>query len=774
MPSLLFTQCLQNDFIKPVGVYAPLPNQLHIGHKEALRLSGLDPAESPLSRMMEWAYQRSPDELMIVHIRDWHDADDPRQTEHLRQFTAHCMAGTEGADFAFAVPSHPKNEPVEIRSLTLNDFRDTDLDHVLAPFADQDVTAGIVGVWTEAKVTFLAYELATRFPTWKLGVCPALTASSSRERHFFALDQLRRILRVHVPASVGDFIEFLGGEARNYPLTGLHEAHPEVMYDRSSLPEEDEVLLRYLFRNCREVRTSVLDGGFSGNAVLGTRSIDMHGHEQVPHVIKIGPRSLIGQERTSFERIEEVLGNHAPRITDFADFGDRGAIKYRYASMYGATSTTFQKSYVAGMPTAKTRAVLREVFIDQLGKLYRAAELEPIDLLTYYQFDPKWAKSVRARVEALLGEKVDGDEIRIGSLPPVPNPCLFYERDLAHLDAMRRDSSYLAYVHGDLNGANIILDGHENVWIIDFFHTHRGHILRDLVKLENDVLYIYTPVAREDELAQAAKLTDALVAVADLAAPLPGADAVGITSPAMRRAYETVCILRGFYGDLIKSDRAPLQWLIPALRYAVHTLSFDESDEWQRKWALYAASRYADRIRTVVHSQGPLRVDCIDERHTAPGRLGITILPGRLDHQRDLAADLARLKELRVTDVVCLVPLPELSQYGVPDLLKRYAAAGFGVRHVPIIDQKVCALDEMHETVKWIRERTDRGGFVAVHCVGGLGRSGIAAASYLVASGLDAPDAIAEVRRARSPRAVENRTQEAFVERFARGEEHAG
>ena len=32
----------------------------------------------------------------------------------------------------------------------------------------------------------------------------------------------------------------------------------------------------------------------------------------------------------------------------------------------------------------------------------------------------------------------------------------------------------MAWVHGDLNGANIILDAQGNVWLIDFFHTGPG------------------------------------------------------------------------------------------------------------------------------------------------------------------------------------------------------------------------------------------------------------------------------------------------------------
>ncbi len=49
--SLLLTQCLQNDFVKPVDRFDPLPNQLHVGYAESQRLMGENPAEGPVVRI---------------------------------------------------------------------------------------------------------------------------------------------------------------------------------------------------------------------------------------------------------------------------------------------------------------------------------------------------------------------------------------------------------------------------------------------------------------------------------------------------------------------------------------------------------------------------------------------------------------------------------------------------------------------------------------------------------------------------------------------------
>lgn len=92
-PALLFTQCLQNDFVKPVGRYDVAPNRLHVGYAEALRLMGEIPAEGPVARLMRWAAGARADGLRVIHLRDWHVAADPAQHAHLERFGAHPQLG---------------------------------------------------------------------------------------------------------------------------------------------------------------------------------------------------------------------------------------------------------------------------------------------------------------------------------------------------------------------------------------------------------------------------------------------------------------------------------------------------------------------------------------------------------------------------------------------------------------------------------------------------------------------------------------------------------
>jgi len=765
--AILITQCLQNDFVKPLGLYDEFPNLLHIGHDEARRLMGEDPPEGPIARTMKWAYEQPEEKLSIVHIRDWHDPDDPFQTEHLREFGSHCTVNSPEAEFAFKIPD-PDRQTMIIDAVSINDFIDSRLGDFLKQRSDRPIKIGLIGVWTEAKIMFLAYELHTRFPNMRIAVCSALTASSSRPAHFVALGQLERILGVRVFDSISEFTGFLTDDPADVPLPAQSTPGlPKItMDDWDKVNETDQHLIKYLFRNCRSINLRALSGGFSGNLVLGSESVDLHGLQQVPHVVKIGPHGPIGQERTAFEQVESVLGNNAPNIVDFADMGGRGALKYRYAAMGGGFSTTFQERYCGGLTKDEIENYLSIVFKEQLGRFYKAGEPESANLLEHYGIVSEYAEPIKKRIEEVLGTSADTEYLQLPTGHEFHNPYYFYRDDLPKLATRAISSAYFSYIHGDLNGANIIIDTHDNVWLIDFFHTGPGHILKDMIKLENDILYIYTPVNNKEDLAEAVRLTDSLLRVGDLARTLPEVDSTGLSDPHMRQTYETIRYLRTFYPPLIHDDRNPLQLFIALLRYAGHTLSFDESNDWQKKWALYTAGKCCYLIKKRLRSRGPIRIDWLDTKYTGNGKLGMTLLPGRKDYSRSLREDLKTMKENNVTHVVTMLTHNEFGSYGVSDLLKNYEKAGFNSRYFPILNQGVSSVHGMREMVQWIDDILEGGGNVMLHCVGGLGRSGLVAACYLVSKGLDADSAIQEVRRSRSPRAIESKVQEKFVREF--------
>lgn len=779
--SILLTQCLQNDFVGPLGPHEPLPNGLHVGYTEARRLLGEDPRFGPLGQLLSWLDDQPAETIELIHVRDWHDRSDPHQGAHLRRFGNHCLAETPGAELVLSMDQRAaerhNHHLVDARGL--NDFEGTALgpllERVLAGHDRGSVRVGVIGVWTEAKVTFLLYDLKTRLGIDNLATCTALTASASRSQHFNAHAQLRSLLGVQVLDSVGEFGAWLLPQAHALPSPEVSRyIRPHLTATSDPLPpcDDDTAILAHLYRNSSCLELNGLTGGFSGARVYQVRSFDDLGHEQAPSVTKLGPRTNVAAERIAFEKVEAILGNHAPSIKATCDFGARGGLRFAYAAMGAGEVQTFKRIYEAGAEAETIARVLETVFHDLLGRLYAAAHYERLALLSYYGFSDRYSDSVRTRVGDLTGQDPNSVVLEFPGDYLVRNVADFYQEALSKIGETNTEYHYVSYIHGDLNGANILVDGQDNVWLIDFFHTHRGHVLRDLAKLENDLLYILTPLEGEAELAQALLLTRRLRRVDDLAAPLPET-LTGLELPALRRAWQTLRVVRRVVAQVCRDDRNPTQLDVALLRYAVHTTTFEESSVWQRRWALAAACGYAEDIAANWQRNRALRVDWIEAAAEGlPGRLGVTICPGRKDQGRELKADVETLRELGVDLVVCLVSQRELEWAGVSELGSSVRATGMRFFHSSIRDQKVPSMPTARALVDLIVSTVEAGDAVVVHCMGGLGRSGLIAASVMVQRGVDAVEAVRCVRAVRGLRAVETRAQERFVEDFA-GAMHA-
>lgn len=161
---------------------------------------------------------------------------------------------------------------------------------------------------------------------------------------------------------------------------------------------------------------------------------------------------------------------------------------------------------------------------------------------------------------------------------------------------------------------------------------------------------------------------------------------------------------------------------------------------------------------------------------TLPGRLGLTILPGKRGtsfrypgrvYQRDLDHDFALLREVGVQRLILLVEDEELRRWSDIGIVERGMAAGVTVMRHPLQDGSAPgSVDEMRTILSEVREARLVSN-VAVACMGGVGRTGTVAACALVAGGMNPEGAIATVRQVRHPTAVETSEQERFVRLFA-------
>jgi len=130
--------------------------------------------------------------------------------------------------------------------------------------------------------------------------------------------------------------------------------------------------------------------------------------------------------------------------------------------------------------------------------------------------DGRLASSIRMHAVETLGESameqsmlqfLDGHSLQ---LPNVCSEFLANRELLAELRDTSIGGHRLCFVHGDLHGDNIMVDGRDNRFLIDFGKTGLGHCLEDITWLESHVLLSYTDFATDEELAEVLSLVLAL------------------------------------------------------------------------------------------------------------------------------------------------------------------------------------------------------------------------------------------------------------------------
>jgi len=151
------------------------------------------------------------------------------------------------------------------------------------------------------------------------------------------------------------------------------------------------------------------------------------------------------------------------------------------------------------------------------------------------------------------------------------------------------------------------------------------------------------------------------------------------------------------------------------------------------------------------------------------GSLGLTLCPGKKDGPRnwcrDLGEDLRVIRAWNATTVVTLIEDHEFRMLGVEAMQREVRALGMDWIHLPILDGSIP--DHRFED-SWalngpkMHARLDADERVLIHCRGGLGRTGLVAALFLVERGCEPHVAIRRVRAVR-PHAIETSAQEQYV-----------
>ena len=173
-------------------------------------------------------------------------------------------------------------------------------------------------------------------------------------------------------------------------------------------------------------------------------------------------------------------------------------------------------------------------------------------------------------------------------------------------------------------------------------------------------------------------------------------------------------------------------------------------------------------VRTSVTD--PLQVAWLET--PSEWRVGLTFAPGKRGPssegarwERDLDADLDVLVGHGVRTIACLIEAEELVTWGIERLPFAAATRGLELLYRPILDVSVPTLDDARSLVRELIARREAP--IVIHCIGGLGRTGVIAGCLLRALGVAPDEALRRLVAARGRRCPETAEQRRFVTAFS-------
>lgn len=414
----------------------------------------------------------------------------------------------------------------------------------------------------------------------EVGFVPQLCGPSTRSGHLFkrnVCSHLEEVLSVRTFPSVHCGMQWLMPDGPEFPSEShlFCDMGVEIVVhsqDDTKLNEEQQAILFLLFEDdVTRLALTKLGKGFSAALkFFCIPTISRLGTESAGALsfIKMGDEEEIHDEFLVTNHMMMLLGVHCPQILGYSEMGDTAAIHLSLVSLHHTPPRGFADLYVelvspesgilgtdqGRLLAQRIQSAIDFVFTQLLTKLHAAkAEIyttfsvadelgfckdlggregteEDSHMSSGWILEKLWRKkpgdgglasSVFIHIALTLGD-AEAKQTLLSFLPghPCQRPNLFFLlSDGRFLTMLRCKTTFevrQCLVHGDLHGDNIMIDGNDNRFLIDFGKTSLGHPLEDILWLEAFVLLSYTSYDNDAELADCLNMLPALAPPAGL------------------------------------------------------------------------------------------------------------------------------------------------------------------------------------------------------------------------------------------------------------------
>lgn len=315
--------------------------------------------------------------------------------------------------------------------------------------------------------------------------------------------------------------------------------------------------------------------------------------------LKFGPRTSIDREVLNYNKFVKPYIRRSTRL-EYGPVWSRqmGALAYTFVGDDVKSVETLRTYYkdVANVSDEALCDILEHLFSQTCARWYEERDniskqdLKPLDILYREQLnllDPLQVSKLQETFTKLLkGNSSDQKvfklvkdrllEVNLGEKLKItlPNPLTFcFEKHCSTASKKKHDrerhffpvSSQYATTHGDLHASNVIVNQDGHTWLIDFYKTGVGHVLRDFAELESDIKFT---LFNSKSLSARYQLEKALLAPKSLEEPLAPAFT---PSPQQARALAAISRLRQLACKLTDTN-ASREYYMALLFYALKSM----------------------------------------------------------------------------------------------------------------------------------------------------------------------------------------------------------
>lgn len=304
-----------------------------------------------------------------------------------------------------------------------------------------------------------------------------------------------------------------------------------------------------------------------------------------PVVVKLCPARRIAREEANYRQYvrKRLRGHFYAQLERTVEFWQLGGVVYTIVGSPLHHLSSFKKYYQNETDPEFILRPLRHFFSEVWSRHYSQSEsARGQSLFEIYDSGLKLTRRL---------ETSNREERRhfAGLSTSLLNPVAWV---LKHAGVGLMPDVRTAVTHGDLHGENLFVD-REHAWAIDFERTGPGHILRDFVELEYDIVARLTHFPTED-LSLFHEFATVLVDSTELATPLRPTGRIQ-TEPNLSKALQVITGLRELaYRETRCADIREYFWGL--LLDALFVASLVAEDSVRRERTLLLASVICSRL----------------------------------------------------------------------------------------------------------------------------------------------------------------------------------